>query len=57
MEEHKVDELIEKFDRYMSTINNNESESKKFLQDVGILDEDGNLEEPYKDLCTHQERD
>lgn len=57
MEDHKVDELIEKFDRYMLSINNNEMASKLFLQGAGILDNEGNLEESYKDICIHPEQD
>lgn len=54
MEERKVDELIEKFDAYMLTIDNNEQASREFLQKAGILNANGELEKPYQDLCTHQ---
>lgn len=59
MEERKVDELIQKFDAYMLTIDNNEKASREFLQNAGILDENGKLEKPYQDfdLCTHQGQD
>lgn len=57
MEDYRVDELIKKFEEYMLSIDNNEKASKEFLQEAGIIDGDGNLEEPYKNLCTHQERD
>ncbi len=55
MEDYRVDELIEKFERFMQTLDNNPEASKQFLQRAGILDNDGEFEEPYKNLCTPQE--
>lgn len=55
MEERKVDELIETFDRYVQSIDNNQEASISFLKEAGILNENGELEKPYQE-CIHPEQ-
>lgn len=55
MEDRKVDELLLKMDAFIEKIKQSKEASKQFLQNAGIVDEKGTLEDRYKDLCIPQE--
>lgn len=55
MEDRKVDELLLKMDAFIEKIKQSKEESKQFLQNAGIVDKEGILEERYKDICILQE--
>jgi hypothetical protein len=55
MEDRKVDELLIKMDAFIEKIKLNKETSKQFLQDAGIVNEEGILESRYKDICIRQE--
>ncbi|MFH6946662.1 hypothetical protein [Flavobacterium sp. FlaQc-50] len=56
MEDRKVDELLLKMDAFIEKIKQSKEDSKQFLQNAGIVDEKGTLEDRYKDLCILQEQ-
>ncbi|MDR6564408.1 MULTISPECIES: hypothetical protein [unclassified Arcicella] len=55
MEDRKVDELLLKMDAFIENIKKSKESSKQFLQDAGIVDKEGDLEDRYKDICIPQE--
>jgi len=56
MEDRKVDELLLKMDAFIENIRQSKESSKEFLQKAGIVDQDGALEDRYKDICIPQEQ-
>jgi len=57
MEDRKVQELLQELEQYRLELSGNAAASKKFLVDTGIINDQGQLEDNFKHLCTPQEQD
>ena len=47
--------LSDSIKQYTQQLSNNKEESKKFLKSVGIINKNGKLKKPYRNLCTQLE--
>ena len=52
MSEKEIKEMIEGLKAYKRKITSSKKASREFLIRLGLVDEMGNLKEPYKPLCT-----
>lgn len=52
MNDKNIKQLVAKLEKYKSQLIKNESKSKTFLKNAGILTPKGNFTKNYKHLCT-----
>jgi len=56
MSDKNIQNLVAKLEKYKIQLTKDESKSKAFLKDAGIITKNGNLTKNYKHLCTQPER-
>ncbi|UCS95034.1 hypothetical protein KZP23_08500 [Echinicola marina] len=56
MEDKELDNFINILEQYKVKVSKSKSASRKFLVELGIVTEKGNLKKNYKHLCIPQEQ-
>lgn len=56
MADKELNEFVEILEKYKTRVSKSKSASKKFLIDLGIVTDKGNLKKNYKHLCIPQEQ-
>ena len=56
MNDIKIDDLIQKLEKYRIRVSKSEKKSSEFLKQVGVLTAKGNLKKNFKNLCIPQEQ-
>jgi hypothetical protein len=56
MEDRKAEELANEIRQYREQLANNPAASRQLLVDIGIIDEEGVVQENFKHLCIPREQ-
>lgn len=52
MTDKEIKEMVKGLKAYKKKVTASKEASRKFLVELGIVDKKGNIQEPYKPLCT-----